>query len=287
MQSRNRTGFAQREVIGLIFFAQVHAAVQGGDLVRITVEHQGLSLEELTDTAFLALAPARVVHLGVDVGIKPVFLGRRHVPGRPGLFASELYPDDGLDALEPVFPGHYQAYRGAVLVRQHFAVQADGQQGQGMHGFVDAQPLAIRPVQDIAPHPGHLLGTHDGGEGHVFRIRGGLEPLQHVGQRDTHPGDDHGPGFDAAQPVDALLQLVRPDDVLVAVGAGFHAFAVNDHGPGLRFEFPGVFRRVALVRAELVEVVVAGDGVIRRQLLVRGVLVVPESWTVLCRPARR
>ena len=32
----------------------------------------------------------------------------------------------------------------------------------------------------------------------------------------------------------------------------------------MRFEFAGVFRRVALVRAELVKVVVAGDGVIRR-----------------------
>src|SRR5271157_4482273 len=63
----------------LIILLQVHARVERRNLV-IAIEHHGGAAEELAQAALLGLGPARVIHLGVDVGIKPVFAGGGHVP---------------------------------------------------------------------------------------------------------------------------------------------------------------------------------------------------------------
>src|SRR5690606_39093086 len=64
--------------------AQVHPRVQMRHLLGVTVERQGLALEELPDAPFPFLAPARVVHLWIHVGIEPVLARRRPVPGSSG-----------------------------------------------------------------------------------------------------------------------------------------------------------------------------------------------------------
>src|SRR5450830_1820179 len=103
---------------------QVHAGIQRRHLGLVAIELEGLALlgkqAVLTDAALGGLAPARVVHLGVHIGIEAVLVGRRLVPGRARLLVGEADAHQALGALETVFPGHHQAHRGPVLLGQHF-----------------------------------------------------------------------------------------------------------------------------------------------------------------------
>jgi len=99
-------------------------------------------------------------------------------------------------------------------------------------------------------------------EGHKLRAAERLAALDEVGQGKAVPGDDHRPGLDAAHAVDALLER-KPLLQLVDVDAeGLLHQPLHRHGPGPRLEGAGVLRGVRLVRAELVEVVVVGDGLV-------------------------
>src|SRR5690606_18458498 len=71
--------------LALEVLAQIHPRVQVRDLVRVAVEHEHLAAAELADAALALLAPARVVHLWVDVGVEPVLVRRRLHPGGAGL----------------------------------------------------------------------------------------------------------------------------------------------------------------------------------------------------------
>src|SRR5687768_14477810 len=84
--------------------AEVHPRVQRGDLIPITVEHQCLALEKLANPPFPGLTPAGVVYLGVHVGIEPVLIRSRDVPGGPWLSIREPDLHNGLPALESVLP---------------------------------------------------------------------------------------------------------------------------------------------------------------------------------------
>src|SRR5215472_12326095 len=66
----------------LVVLFQVHAVVQAGDLIAVTVEHQRVALEDFAKAAFLGLAPAWVVHIGIHIRIEAVLVGGREVPGR-------------------------------------------------------------------------------------------------------------------------------------------------------------------------------------------------------------
>ena len=60
----------------------------------------------------------------------------------------------------------------------------------------------------------HLPGVVERLERYVLRLGCRLEPLQHRAERDPDPRDHHRPGFDAAQPIDALLERVRREQIL-------------------------------------------------------------------------
>src|SRR5215467_14203963 len=59
-----------------IVFLQVHAVIQAGDLIAITVEHQCIAPKELSEAALLGLAPARMVHMGIHIRIEAVLVRR-------------------------------------------------------------------------------------------------------------------------------------------------------------------------------------------------------------------
>src|SRR5436190_799258 len=62
-----RTRRTRRSDMASVVSAQVHARVQAGHLIAIAVEHERFPREELADTAFLRLAPARVIDRRVHV----------------------------------------------------------------------------------------------------------------------------------------------------------------------------------------------------------------------------
>src|SRR5256886_7438787 len=66
-----------------------------------------------------------MIDLRVDVGVEPVLLRSRDIPGGGGLSRTEADLHDRLDALEAVLPGHDEAQRRAVLVGQDPAVEPD------------------------------------------------------------------------------------------------------------------------------------------------------------------
>src|SRR5688572_32978122 len=103
---------------------QVHAAVEVRDRVGVPVEGQGGAARELPDAALAGLAPARMIDLGVHVGVKAVFFGAGAVPSGARLLLDEADFYDRFGAFEAVLPRYYQAQRRAVLPRQGRSVQA-------------------------------------------------------------------------------------------------------------------------------------------------------------------
>src|SRR5260370_15757596 len=96
---RGRTGREQlwstcwREVCarvdpGSVILLQIHAVVQAGYLIAITIKHERGALEDFTEAAFLGLGPARVVDRWIFVGVKTVFAGVEVHPHRLGLACS-------------------------------------------------------------------------------------------------------------------------------------------------------------------------------------------------------
>src|SRR5262247_4052955 len=110
----------------LVVGFKVEPRIETGDLLAITIEQQGRPpLHEqsaFADPALRGLAPARVVDVGIDVGVKTVLAGVLQVPGAAGLSLRQADADDGFDPLEAVLPGHHQPDRGAVLVEQRLTV---------------------------------------------------------------------------------------------------------------------------------------------------------------------
>ncbi len=72
--------------------------IQPRHLFGIAVEHQRRAAAQLADAALGGLRPARVVDLGVDVGVEAVFVRGDRAPQGGGLFGDQLDLDDRLDA---------------------------------------------------------------------------------------------------------------------------------------------------------------------------------------------
>src|SRR6185295_6755743 len=103
-------------VVGL----EVEPGIEACHLLAVAVEHQRWPpLHEqsaLADTALGGLAPARMVDVGIDVGIKPILARVLQVPGAGRLLLGEADSDDRLDALKAVLPRHDQPDRRAILI---------------------------------------------------------------------------------------------------------------------------------------------------------------------------
>src|SRR5690606_33662370 len=91
--------------------SEVHSRVQGGHLVCVAVEHQGRPLAEFADAPLPCLAPAWVVDVRIDVGIKTILVRGCPFPGRARLVLDEPQAHDGFCTLEAVLPGHLDARR--------------------------------------------------------------------------------------------------------------------------------------------------------------------------------
>ena len=76
-------------------------------------------------------------------------------------------------------------------------------------------------------------------------------------QREADPGHHHRPGFHAAHAVDTLFERETGGQIVVVQRQGFCHFAVDFQRPRIGFETTGVGRRIGLVEAKFVEVVIA------------------------------
>src|ERR1043166_406001 len=83
-----------------VVLAQIHAGVETGDLV-VSVEHQRLMrFEKLRQAPLTRLAPARMIHIRIHVGVETVFARAVQVPRCWRLIFDESDFHDRLDALE-------------------------------------------------------------------------------------------------------------------------------------------------------------------------------------------
>src|SRR5690606_37059146 len=137
-----------------------------------------------------------------------------------------------------------------------------------MHGLVEAQSLHVRPVEDRKALSGHLPGVVQRGELHEPCSAGWLDAPQQVTQGESLPGDDHGPAFHAAKPVDTILDLVRPYEIVEGILSGLRDLAAHLNRPRVRSKRTCIPCRVFLRGAELVVVVVGGDLLVRRERIV-------------------
>ena len=139
-----------------------------------------------------------------------------------------------------------------------------------MHGLVKTQALDIGPVENLkeAGLARHFLRSHEAGKGDVFGRTERLHLRQQACEWKSDPRNDHRPCFDAAHPIDALFKRHPGNQVLNVEFLRLLDEAVDGELPGQRLVIAGIGGRVALVRAELVEIIVGRDGILRRQLLV-------------------
>src|SRR2546422_9025560 len=87
---------------------QIEAGVEGGNF-GVAVEHERLAPQQLSDATFPGLAPARVIHVRVDVRVEAVLdPAAVLVPGGGRLGFLQLDLDDDLRRLEAILPRHDQ-----------------------------------------------------------------------------------------------------------------------------------------------------------------------------------
>src|SRR5262245_66488866 len=100
--SRDRVGGVGAGI--LVVGLEVEPRIKARHLIGVAIEHERrpplYEQAALTNAALGGLAPARVVDVGIDVGIKPVLARVLNVPGARGLFFGEADPNDRLHALE-------------------------------------------------------------------------------------------------------------------------------------------------------------------------------------------
>src|SRR5690606_1672573 len=88
-RGRRKRSMTEPSVTRSIVPAQVHPAVQRRDLICVAIEHQGGSLEEIANAPLARLAPARMIDLGIHVGVEAVLARQDAIPGRTRHLAGE------------------------------------------------------------------------------------------------------------------------------------------------------------------------------------------------------
>src|SRR6058998_2778970 len=81
----------------------VQPFVEIGDEFRVAVEQQRRAVLADPDQLLARLAPARMWHLGIDVGPEPVFGGLQRLPKALRPLIGEAQAHDRLDRFESVF----------------------------------------------------------------------------------------------------------------------------------------------------------------------------------------
>src|SRR5262249_5828934 len=159
-----------------------------------------------------------------------------------------------LDALETVFPWNDEPQRCAVLIGKRLAVEADGQNGEWMHRFVEPQAFDIGPLENREKRSlvRHLVGPQQGLQGDVLGAAQRLDSLEKLGERKADPRDHHRPALDAAVAVNPLLERHRLDYILQRVVGGPGDKPVDLHLPWLGREGVSIGSGIALVNAKLI-----------------------------------
>ncbi|MNH26802.1 hypothetical protein D3C79_868760 [compost metagenome] len=104
-------------------------------------------------------------------------------------------------------------------------------------------------------------------EAHIARPGSRLDPLEYLRQREPQPRDDHRPRLYTTQPIDPLFELIRFDEVFQRIAPGLAHLTIHHDRPRFGLQAVAIGRRVALVRPELIEVVVMGSIFERRDCL--------------------
>src|SRR5207302_3099301 len=191
---------------GSVIFLQVHAVIQAGDLIAVTIKHERGALEDFTEAAFLGLGPVRVVDVWIHVRIEAVLAWRREVPSRGRHLLLESNFDQRLYAFETVLPREHHANGCAVLIRKRFAIHSDTEKSERVHGFVHAQAFDIGKVDARVFCLRHLPVIEIALEGDELRFWRGLNKVDKIAKGKSNPGNDNRPGLDAAVAIDAFLE---------------------------------------------------------------------------------
>ena len=102
----------------------------------------------------------------------------------------------------------------------------------------------------------------------VFRRRRRLQLVDQLTQGKALPRNHHGPGLYATETIDPFLGGDAPEQVIQVIVARFVDRTIDPHRPRAWPQGVSVLRRVALTGPEFVEVVVLGDVIVGRQLVV-------------------
>src|SRR3546814_349202 len=116
-----------------------------GDLLGIAVEELGRHAFVGAQHPLRRLTPPGMIDLRVDVGPEAVFLRLDDLPEGLGPLVGEGEADDRLDRLETILPGHGEAQRRAVLLRNRFPVKTRGDEGKLVPRLLDRESFDIRP----------------------------------------------------------------------------------------------------------------------------------------------
>ncbi len=202
-----------------------------------------------------------MIDVGVHVSEKAVLVRGREVPGGRRSIAGQRNADDRLNTLETVLPRHGQTHRRTVLRRQRFTVDPGREHGQRVHGLVETQALYVGIRQPAANKAvflaRHLLWGVERLKRHIFCVAGGLHQFEKLVQRKADPRHHHRPGFDAAHPVDTLLQRKASGQIVMIESDRFSHLTVDLQRPGIGFHAARVSGGIGFVEAKLIEVVVA------------------------------
>ena len=204
----------------------------------------------------------------IYVRIEAVLVGVGDVPGGRWLVLCKFDLDQRFGALESVLPGDDHSDRRAVLIGQRFAVHADGQQRQRVHGFVQPQALDVGQVDSGAAPQGHLLLVEIRFECDVAGRRSGLHQLCQRAERIADPRHYDRPSLDAAVAVNALFERRELQDFVHREFAGLGDFALDRNRPRRGDKFGGIPGRIALIGAEFVIIIVGRHDLFVGDLLV-------------------
>src|SRR6266481_698092 len=166
---------------------QIHSAVQARHLIRIAVENDSRSCENLTQSPLPRLAPTWMVDVRIHIRIETVLAGRVAVPCHRWLRFLKAYFDDRLDALVAVFPRDDHTHGRAVLRWERLAIHSKTQQRQRIHRFVEAQSLHIRQIDARVLCFRHLACVKVRLECNILRLRRQLKTLDERAQRIANP----------------------------------------------------------------------------------------------------
>ncbi len=176
-----------------------------------------------------------------------------------GCFSVRVILTMDLMPLKPYFQGVTSRIGAPVLRGEGFAVEAGGEDGEGVHGFIHAKSFDVGPREVAAVLIGHAFGILVGFEGDLLGAGEGVGFFEEFAEGKAGPGDDHGPGLDAAHPVDAFFGGGDLHEVVEVEGFGIGDEAGDFDFPAIGFEIGGGGGDAILIKAEFVEVVVVGD----------------------------